>query len=496
VNDHDNWPSAEASVLGALLLGAPYAEVAAIVGPEHFTRPDAALIYRAIAAVAVAGTAVDTVTVTAQLEQMEHQQVAGGLACLSMLARTTPTAANAAFYARIVRDQADCFQLRRVALKSDDNELLDAAQRVSVARAARAAPTAPEPMDWRALEDRTPPPRLWWIQDWLGPSPTLCSGSGGMGKTVLLQAIGTSLVTGAPFLGAASARDLRVLLWLCEDEEDEIWRVQADICSHFAIPLAALADKLIIVPRMGKENTLFALTYGQPAFTPEFLRLREQANDLGIDVLVTDNNRHTFGGNEADGHQVTKYVNGMSGMIHGRPFANVFLGHTSRAVGSEFAGSAALENACRMRWCLGPTKPGQTRDDDDPPDAGVRYLARRKANYSEKDCVRLRFRGRLLLPDAPEGRPFDAGPRDDIAEAVVLKAIPKLLAAGIAPADGKTSGDYLPRQIVLKGYAEGHNAKELAAAMHRLMGSGKLKRGVVGTYANRSPRYGVVVPVS
>jgi hypothetical protein len=76
----------------------------------------------------------------------------------------------------------------------------------------------------------------------------------------------------------------------------------------------------------------------------------------------------------------------------------------------------------------------------------------------------------------------------------VLKALIQLKEAGIQATDGKTSGDYLPRQIVQKGYAEGHNAKELAAAMHRLLGAHKLKRAIVGKYGNRGPRYGLVLP--
>jgi len=77
---------------------------------------------------------------------------------------------------------------------------------------------------------------------------------------------------------------------------------------------------------------------------------------------------------------------------------------------------------------------------------------------------------------------------------VTLKAVPLLQAAGIYPTDSKNSPDYLPTQILAKGYAEGHSRKELAAAMNRLMGSaGKLRRGVVGKYPNRSKRYGLVI---
>jgi hypothetical protein len=142
-NGHDDWPAAEASVLGALLLGAPFAEVARILDPEHFTRHEAKLIFRAIATLAAADTAADVTTVTAQLTQTDHLQAAGGQAALSALARETPTPANVAAYARAVRDQADCARLRQVVQANDGAELLAAAQGVLAARATLSVPPAP-----------------------------------------------------------------------------------------------------------------------------------------------------------------------------------------------------------------------------------------------------------------------------------------------------------------------------------------------------------------
>ena len=56
------------------------------------------------------------------------------------------------------------------------------------------------PIDWSQCAG-TPPPREWWVPEWLGPWPMLCSGLGGVGKTKLVQAIGTSLATGRAYLG-------------------------------------------------------------------------------------------------------------------------------------------------------------------------------------------------------------------------------------------------------------------------------------------------------
>jgi RecA-family ATPase len=256
-----------------------------------------------------------------------------------------------------------------------------------------------------------------------------------------------------------------------------------------------LADALYVEPRIGCSSTLLDLVYGRPTLTPVFERLREQVNDLGVAVVILDNIGQTFGGNENNRHDVTLFINALAGLVTDRPFAPVVLGHPARSTGSEFAGSAAWENACRMRWYLGSTLPDEKRDADDvPPDDAVRFLCRRKANYAAKDWIRLRYQNGVLIPDATEGRRFDQTYRDQLVDEIVLEGHDKLVAMGLHPSDGKTSTDYLPRQLIDKGLHDAHSKKELTAAMHRLMAAGQLKREVVGRYSNRSPRYGLARP--
>jgi RecA-family ATPase len=311
---------------------------------------------------------------------------------------------------------------------------------------------APPPIDWSLLEGRTPPPRTWWIQDWLSPEPTLCSGAGGIGKSLLWQTLATALATGTEFLGATTT-PLNVLLLACEDSENEIWRRQVTICQHFKLGLRAL-ERLHIVPRRGLDNTLLDLTYGRPTFTPEFVLLREQVNDLRADVLILDNIGQTFGGNQNDPHQVTLFVNGLLGLVKSRDFAPVLLGHVARSANSEFAGSAAWENACRMRWYMGTTLPDQKADEDEKPDTALIYLAKRKANYTDRDWRRLRFNEGLLVPERVATGRQDAQARDEAAEQCVLAAVAKLKFMGIAVTDGRTSEDYLPKQILAKKLAD------------------------------------------
>jgi len=171
-------------------------------------------------------------------------------------------------------------------------------------------------------------------------------------------------------------------------------------------------------------------------------------------------------------------------------FGPIFLGHVARSQGSEFAGSAAWENACRMRWYLGNTLPDQKIAEDEDRDTELIYLAKRKANYSGADVAKLTFRNGLFVPVGDAVTAYDPGA--ETAEAVVMSGFEKALAAGVMPTDGRTSPNYLPEVIKRLGLSQTFSKRELAAAMGRLMGQGRLKRQQVGQYPNRSPKMGLV----
>lgn len=493
---------AEQSVLGGLMIdAAAWAKVSGLIDADSFFRPDHRLIFRAIADLQARGSAIDFLTVGDSLEQRGELADAGGYSYIGTIQRDTPSAANILTYATIVRDRA---ALR--ALKTIGDETVSSVTNNSTAseivagihsklrrlRLDTGTESMREPIDWPRLAAE-PPPRCWWIQDWLSPTPTLLAGAGGKGKTTVMQTMLTALAASRSYLEAASVPDLRVLIWNCEDDENEIWRKQTAINSHFGLSMADLEDRLYIVPRLGLENTMFQLSLGTPGFTPIFDQLREQVIDLGIDVLAVDNISQVYGGLN-DQHQVTQFVNAFAGLVRNRPFAPILIGHIARSEGSEFSGAAAWENAVRMRWYLGNQLPDQKLDDEEAADPDVVYLARRKANYTSKDFRRLRYKDGLFIPDQPEGGlQLSLAMRSESADVVVLDALPKLLRAGLQPSDKAQSSDYLPKKIVALGYHQDHTKAELTKAMNRLLGAGQLRRVEVGKYSNRTPRFGLVI---
>jgi RecA-family ATPase len=351
-------------------------------------------------------------------------------------------------------------------------------------------------LDWQALSSKEPPARDWRIPDWLTTGVTLCAGRGGIGKTTLAQTIASTLAKPTEFL-APIGSPLVNLFWACEDDHDELWRRQVAICKTLSIDMKLLDDLLYIESRFGRDNTLYAPVMGQPMRTPVFKLLREQVNDTGADILWLDNIGHTFGCNENDRHQVTSFVNELVSLRTDKPFSIVLLAHPARSAGSEYAGSAAWENAVRTRWYFGDKLPDQADEDAEPQD-DVRYLCRRKANYTFRDYRKFTFRRGVFMPDPVEvelfGDRYGGATRSEDLDSIVLLGLDRCIQAGIHATDGRTSPDYLPARLIAMNLHAGRSKKELAGAMNRLMADGRLKRAQVGIYANRNPKFGLIRP--
>lgn len=107
-----NSIQAEQAVLGALMLdNNTWDQVADRVGENDFYRRDHRLIFRAISFLAEKQEPFDVVTLAEILEKHKWLEDAGGLAYLGAMARDTPSAANVASYADIVRERSVLRQL-------------------------------------------------------------------------------------------------------------------------------------------------------------------------------------------------------------------------------------------------------------------------------------------------------------------------------------------------------------------------------------------------
>jgi replicative DNA helicase len=100
-------PEAEAACLGALLL-APEAvsEVIQYIRPEDFFNGRNRRVFGAILTLYNRGDAIDLLTVTEALRGQGELDASGGPAYVSELTSAVPTAANVAYYARLVQDES------------------------------------------------------------------------------------------------------------------------------------------------------------------------------------------------------------------------------------------------------------------------------------------------------------------------------------------------------------------------------------------------------
>lgn len=107
---------AEQAVLGALMLEPETgSSVFEILQPEDFYRDNHRLIFIALRDLFERGDPVDLVSVAEALRQTGRLEQVGGIATVSQIARSVPSAVNIEFYAKIVAEKSMLRQLIRVA---------------------------------------------------------------------------------------------------------------------------------------------------------------------------------------------------------------------------------------------------------------------------------------------------------------------------------------------------------------------------------------------
>lgn len=154
--DFDRTPpqdlEAEASVLGSMMLSKDAInDVTEVINGSDYYKPAHEIIHDVVLDLSGRGEPADAVTVAAELQRRGDLARAGGAAYLHTLIASVPTAANAGYYARIVRERS---MLRRLVTAGtrivqlgyadeggDADEIVDAAQAEIYAVSERRAAT-------------------------------------------------------------------------------------------------------------------------------------------------------------------------------------------------------------------------------------------------------------------------------------------------------------------------------------------------------------------
>lgn len=346
------------------------------------------------------------------------------------------------------------------------------------------------PLDWSVLAKLTPPVRDWIVDRWFPANEvTLFSGPGGIGKTGVAQALGSCVALQREYLDYVP-KPRRVLMWAGEDDPGELHRRQIAIAAALGVSLEEFAGKLFLESYHRTQIDLAALVQGRLTPTAMLNELREQIGDYGAELVILDNIARLFGGSENDRHQVSAFITMLNWAAEPTNAGVVLLGHPAKAAGSEFSGSTAWEGAVRTRLYLGAKLPDE-QDDSEATDDSIRYLCRRKANYSTKDWRRIRYVNGVMMPEDSEARSTaPIGP--DFAKDTVLAAVRKLALMGEYGTTSTASPSYLPKLAKRFDLLDRLNSKQFAGAMVELRKTGRLDVAKVGQYSNRSPRMGLV----
>lgn len=130
---------AEQAVLGAMLISeTAVSTILRQLDSHDFYREDHRLIYESINRLGTANKPVDIITVTDDLESKDLLEKAGGIGLITQLNNMVPTAANATYYANIVREKSELRQLINAATEiaglaynedDDATSIVDTAER-------------------------------------------------------------------------------------------------------------------------------------------------------------------------------------------------------------------------------------------------------------------------------------------------------------------------------------------------------------------------------
>jgi RecA-family ATPase len=325
---------------------------------------------------------------------------------------------------------------------------------------------------WPDLADSKAPPRQFILQDWIpARSVTLLHGFGGVGKSLLMQQIGTAGAFKREFLGG-TVDSCPVLAWWGEDDHDEIWRRQENINAALAIPsIAELDGKVFWRTCPGDDITLFTgANESDFRTTAEFAVLREQIRDLKVGLAILDSATQIAAIPEGNRPLVTRCMQALTRICIEAPTTIVLLGHNNRAQG-DFSGSSAWENRARSRIHM--------KRDKDEDGAETIKLARPKANYANiEEGVAIEWHhGAYRCADArfeTYGDRLDRECRERQVDEAFLDALDQLSERRLATSASKQAPNFAPRFMVQNGVANGCSALELERAMRRLFRDGRI----------------------
>jgi RecA-family ATPase len=335
----------------------------------------------------------------------------------------------------------------------------------------------PLPFIDMGLWDSTPAPlRPWAVIDRIPINqPTLFSGEGAAGKTLVELQLCVAHVLGRDWLGGMPEPGPAIYVG-AEDDADELHRRLGAIAEFYGVKFADLiAGGLHLLSFAGEDAVLAAPDrQGKIISTPLFDRLLEAAGDIKPRHIGIDATADTFAGNEIDRSQVRQFVGLMRKLAIVANGSVVLLAHpslTGISSGSGLSGSTAWHNSVRARMLLRTPK---DRDDDEQSASDLRELSFLKNNYGPlAETIALRFRNGLFLPEAGQST-LEKLARDQKIDDAFLDVLGKLIKQNRPVSPSAHASNYGPKVIAGHPSGKAYTQRDYQAALERLLAADRV----------------------
>lgn len=320
---------------------------------------------------------------------------------------------------------------------------------------------------------------------------TLLTGDGGTGKSLLALQLAMAVASGGAWLNGTVRRG-KVLYLSAEEDEDEINRRAHEIAAGEQLDLNAMAD-LEIMSLVGDDAVLALENKGRLVPTNLFERLSLTMAKAKPELLTLDNLADVYAGDENSRPQARQFIGMLRRLAFRHQCVVLLLGHpslTGISSGTGLSGSTAWNNSVRSRLYL---RNAGEKDGAKEGDSAAKVLESMKANYGPTGGkLNLRWDcGALVCTDKPERAGSDIG-RADKAERVFLAILRFYNENHIVASAARTANNYAPKLFYVDPINENISINELADAMRRLLGTGKISNVKYGPKSKEAHRLEVV----
>ncbi|MBB4261418.1 MULTISPECIES: AAA family ATPase [unclassified Bradyrhizobium] len=338
-------------------------------------------------------------------------------------------------------------------------------------------PAGPLPfIDMQPWDTNPAPPRPWAVTDRIPiGQPTLFSGEGAAGKTLVELQLCVAHVIGRDWLGGLPECG-PAIYYGAEDDADELHRRLTAITDHYGVKFSDLIDGGLHLLSFAGEDAVLAVPdrQGKVQPTPLFERLLEAAADIRPKHIGIDATADTFAGNEIDRSQVRQFVGLMRKLAITANGSVVLLAHPSLTginSGTGLSGSTAWHNSVRARMLL---KTVQEQDGDGQSASDLRELSFLKNNYGPlSDAVVLRYQNGLFLPVAGQST-LEKLAREQKIDGAFLDVLGKLTRQNRPVSPSAHASNYAPK--IIAGHPDGkpYTQRDYRAALERLLAADRI----------------------